>query len=423
VLGLGVGYALSCALSEAGYDVVGVDTNPEVVTAPRQDRSVRELLEISEHIAERIKLTTDLDAILDRDIVVICVTTGDEKKLVLGHVENAMRTCLSKLRKSRRQATILVYSTLPFGSSRRIAGIFQQEKVELDKNISYCYMPLMIAQGTTAQDFVNPPFIAFGSYSSTVAERMRDFYLAFVRRSKLFNGRVPPNFVTSPEIAELSKLVANAFLSTKISFANMIARFCETNNIDGSRILEIVGSDWRIGSTMLRPGYAFGGACFPRDLESLIETFQSASVRQELLQATGEENRLRILDPVRALAEVRARKVLILGTAYKAGITDERGSPTLELAKCLRAKGYEVSTYDPNVDRDLRFASLIRSSQVIVVGTNEPLFSSLVDYIPNSGVKAVLDFSGATDAKDLPLHVGYFKAGSGWINKPLTANS
>ena len=416
MLGLGVGYALSCALTEAGYDVVGVDTNPEVVKKPRKDPSVERLLQSSEWIRQRLKLTNNVDAISDRDLVVICVTTGDENKLTLGHVEGAVRSCLQRFKGSGKQVTLLVYSTLPFGSSRRIAEIFQEEKLTLDGDVEYCYMPLMIAQGTTAIDFVNPPFIAFGSYSKGVAEKMRDFYMTFLKHSSLFNGRVPPNFVTTPEIAELSKLVANAFLSTKISFANMVSRFCEGNHIDGRQILTIVGSDPRIGSTMLKAGYAFGGACFPRDLEALIDTFESANTRAEILEATREVNRQRILDPLRALADVKAKRVLILGTAYKAGISDQRGSPSLVIARSLLEAGNEVRTYDPNVDSNSELAGLMANSDVVIIGTKEPIFSNLSSYLSKSGIRAVLDFSGATETRDLPPEVGYFEAGRGWLH-------
>jgi len=418
VLGLGVGYALSCALAETGYDVVGIDTNPSVVANPRADGSVTTLLEKkSDFIEQHLNLTTKYDSISQCDIVIICVSTGDERQFVLGHVESAVRGCLSELKQSGKHATVLVYSTLPFGSSRIIRGIFYEENVKLDEQISYCYMPLMIAQGTTASDFVNPPFIAFGAYSAEVAERMQNFYMDFIKRSSLFNGQVPPHYVTTPEIAELSKLVANAFLSTKISYANMVARFCEAHNLNGEQLLQIVGSDWRIGRAMLRPGYAFGGACFPRDLESLIASFQTIAVPCQILDATREVNIRRITDPVSILSKIPFKRVLILGIAYKAGISDTRGSPSLSLAELLRQKGYTVTTFDPNLDHIAKFQKSVTETELVIVTTNEPVFASIKEYLPGSNVKAIVDLAGIPGLSlNLELGVQLFKAGIGWVS-------
>lgn len=418
VLGLGVGYALSCAIAETGYDVVGIDTNQSVVANPRADRSVKTLLEKkSDYIEQHLKLTTKYDAISQCDIAIICVSTGDERQLILGHVESAVRGSLSELRQSGKHATILVYSTLPFGSSRRIRDIFYEENVKLDEQISYCYMPLMIAQGTTASDFVNPPFIAFGAYSTEVVERMQNFYMDFIKRSSLFNGKVPPHYVTTPEIAELSKLVANAFLSTKISYANMVAKFCEAHNLNGEQLLEIVGSDWRIGRAMLRPGYAFGGACFPRDLESLIASFQANAVPCQILEATREVNIQRATDPASILEKIPLKRVLILGMAYKAGISDTRGSPSLSLAKVLRQKGYTVTTFDPNLDHIAKFQKLVTETELVIVTTNEPIFASIKKHLRGSNVKAIIDFAGLPGlSANLEQGVQLFKAGIGWVS-------
>lgn len=419
VLGLGVGYTLCCALAETGHDVMGVDVNQNIVKNPRRERSVETLLEKAGGIIRKhLTLTTDANAITTCETIIVCVGTGDEKKLVLGHVEGAIRQCLHTIRNQSNKPTILVYSTLPLGSSKRIQEIFREEHTEIDQDVSYCYMPLMVAQGTTADDFVNPPFIAIGSYSQVTAERMRSFYLDFIRRSILFKGKPPPCFVTTPEIAELAKLVANAFLSTKISFSNMISRLCESEGLDGRALLEIVGSDWRIGNTMLRPGYSFGGACFPRDLESLIGSFKESGVACQILEAAREVNIERVGDPARIMeaSSISGGNVLILGTAYKSGISDTRGSPSLALAQLLRDRGYNVSTYDPNINVDANMDKLVRAADVIIVATKEQAFATLANTAKESKVKVVLDFAGLTQANSLLPDTRLYKAGLGWVN-------
>jgi UDPglucose 6-dehydrogenase len=419
VLGLGVGYALSCALAEAGQEVIGIDSNPDVVRNPRRDKSVESLFEkAGERINSHLKLTTDHQAILDCDPIIICVSTGDEKKLELGHVEGATRQCLRILKAAGRHSTILVYSTLPYGSSNRIKEIFREEGVEIDRHVSYCYMPLMIAQGTTANDFVNPPFIAFGAYSKEIGQEMMNFYLDFIRQSTLFKRETPPHFVTDPEIAELGKLVANAFLSTKISFANMVARFCEENHLDGRRLLEIVGSDWRISGAMLNPGYSFGGACFPRDLKSLIHSFYESNVPCPILEATETVNLGRIEDPIRVISSnALGRTILVLGTAYKAGLKDTRGSPGLALIATLRERGYVASAYDPNFNSIEQLKEFLRnhSPEVVVVTTREPVFSSLKDRFESGKLRAVLDYADVVDPRGVPEGARVYKSGVGWV--------
>jgi nucleotide sugar dehydrogenase len=424
VIGLGVGYALSCALAEAGYEVVGVDVNPDVVRNPRRDASVARLLQhhkILQRIREHLVLTTDYNKILGSSFIIICVSTGDEKNLILGNVEQAIKSCLRVLKDKNFSSTILIYSTLPFGSSRRIREIFQQLDAQMDEDIGYCYMPLMIAQGTTADDFVNPPFVAFGSYFPKTAEKVMDFYLGFIQKSALFNGKLPPHYVVAPEIAELAKLVANAFLSTKISFANMVASFCEESNLDGETLLKIVGSDWRIGGFMLKPGYSFGGACFPRDLRSLIQTFEKMSVPCPLLEATNRINEERAVDPIVLLKKNKlSGKILILGIAYKAGISDMRGSPTLRLLEAFKEEDYDTETYDPNVDRNVSLREAMERAQpdILIVTTREKEFASLEPFIRGTRINTILDYAGIVEVDELPQGTCIYKAGRGWVSPP-----
>jgi UDPglucose 6-dehydrogenase len=279
VIGLGVGYALACCLAEAGYETVGIDIDPKVVVNPRSDASVGRLLArkgVRKRIQQNLRLTTNYSAIRGSRFVIVCVSTGDEKKLVLGHVEQAVRQTIQVLRNenARTMPIVMVYSTLPFGSSKKLREVFREEAVELDGQVGYVHFPLMIAQGTTAEDFVNPPFAVFGSYDPKSAGWAMRFYSQFIKRSSLYSGKLPPMFSGTPEEAELAKLSANAYLTTKIAVANEIGSLCEQLNMDGQKVMEIVGSDWRIGRKFTRPGYAVGGQCFPRDLKSLIETFR-----------------------------------------------------------------------------------------------------------------------------------------------------
>ena len=393
VLGLGVGYALSCCMAEAGYRTVGIDIDPQAVAKPRIDPSVRQLLAHDnahrKNIARNLELSTDYEKLAVCEHVMVCVSTGDEKKLVLGHVQGAVD---SYCRVAKRGASMIVYSTLPFGSSSRIKKIVESNGLALDQDLRYVHMPLMIAQGTTTDDFVNPPFVAFGSYSRESAERALDFYKKFITSSSLWNKRLPPMFVTTPETAELAKLTANAFLSAKMSFANMTDLLCRQVGVDSAELLNIVGSDWRIGGKMLKPGFAWGGNCFPRDTQSLVQTYAENRVDAAILKAALELNEARLTEPFRILQrrQIIDGEILVLGLAYKSGIPMMSGSKSIQLLEFLREKGYDAMGYDPNINPQEEDKVFSRTYKAVIVTTDEPSFDKLIDEMKQRNPKTII---------------------------------
>ena len=381
VIGLGVGYALACCLAEAGYETVGVDISPQVVAKPRVDSSVKHLYEYdNEHrrnIGSHLQLSTDYGKLSDCDYVMVCVSTGDEKKLVLGHVEGAVSSYCNV---AKHGATMIVYSTLPFGSSEKIKKTVEDNRLICDEDVRYVYMPLMIAQGTTADDFVNPPFVAFGSYSHASAQDALEFYRRFIMSSSLWRKQLPPMFVTTPETAELAKLTANAFLSTKMSFANMTDVLCKKLGVNSAELLNIVGSDWRIGGKMLKPGFAWGGNCFPRDTQSLVDTYAENGAGAGILKAALELNDARLLEPYSILhgKGIDEGRVLVLGLAYKSGMNITSGSKSMQLLRYLQEKGYDAFGYDPNINPEDERKVSEGAYRAVIVTTDEPCFDVII---------------------------------------------
>ena len=414
VVGLGVGYALSCALAEAGYMTVGLDINPDVVANPRRDLSIESLLSNKasrRRIERNLKLTSSYGEMADCPYVIICVSTGDEKKLVLGHVEDAVQQCLSVLRPSKvgSMPVVMVYSTLPFCSSKRIREIFRASGVKMNEDVGYVHFPLMIAQGSTAYDFVNPPFVIFGSDSPAVAKRAMTFYRRFIKRSLVYKGQLPPIFTGTPEEAELAKLAANACLTAKIAIANEIGGLGERLGVDAQKVMQVVGSDWRIGRKFTIPGYAVGGSCFPRDLKSLIETYSETGAVPRILRAVDESNRERLLDP---LDKIEGKNVLVLGKSYKAAVPETKGSPGLTLTEVLRDKGYNAEAYDPKLDTVLPKLN----PDTVIVTVAEPEFRNLA-VIATKGARVVLDYANVVDRTTLTSETRLWQAGKGWINR------
>lgn len=418
MIGLGVGYALACCLAEAGYQTVGVDVDPKVIANPRSDASVGRLFArkgVRKRIQQNLKLTTDYSAIRGSGFVIVCVSTGDEKKLVLGRVEQAVRQVIRMLRDedARTMPIVMVYSTLPFGSSKRLREVFGEEGVALDGQVEYVHFPLMIAQGTTAEDFVNPPFVVFGSYAPKSAKRAMSFYRQFIRRSRLFSGNLPPIFLGTPEEAELAKLSANAFLTTKIAFANEIGSLCERLGVDGQKVMRIVGSDWRIGRKFTKPGYAVGGQCFPRDLKSLIESFRQTNVKGGILDAVDRSNEERVLAPS---TMIEGQSVLVLGTSYKEGVNDERGSQAHKLIADLKAKGHAVAALNAGSSKSLSIRAELGKHDTVVVTIPEPEFRN-IGKILGEQVKVVVDFANIVNPSSLPARIRLWQAGRGWLRR------
>ncbi len=414
VLGLGVGYALACALAEAEYKVIGLDIDPNLIKKPREDSSVKDLKDkFQDQIQNNLILTSNYSDIKDVDTAIVCVSTGTAYRLELGHVSDAIDSCLSIL---KHGSMILVYSTLPYGSSSRIRKIYEKHDVKIDDEIKYCYMPLMIAQGNTAYDYVNPPFIVFGAYNPSVSDEAKDFYLDFINNSSISKGETIPIFTSTPEVAELTKLAANAFLTTKISFANTIGQLCEKLNVNGNKVLNIIGTDSRIGPSMLKAGYSIGGACFPRDLQSLIETFEENRLPSPLLNGTRDTNRLRLEDPIRVVKNLgisKGSKIAILGISYKAGLSSTTRSMGLDLKGIFEKNGYQVTTFDPNFDGaslDL-LKETIKDAKAVVTTINEKIFNNAPNYMDANQV--LLDYGNAiADEKGHKCRI--LKAGQGW---------
>lgn len=345
--------------------------------------------------------------------MIVCVSTGDEKKLVLGHVKQAVRQTIQLLRNEngRTMPIAMVYSTLPFGSSKKLREVFREEGIELDGQVGYVHFPLMIAQGTTAEDFVNPPFVVFGSYDPKSAGRAMSFYSQFIKRSSLYSGKLPPMFSGTPEEAELAKLSANAYLTTKIAVANEIGSLCEQLNVNGQKVMEIVGSDWRIGRKFTRPGYAVGGQCFPRDLKSLIETFRLNRVEPRILGSVDSSNETRILDP---LGKIEGQKVLVLGTSYKEGVSDERGSQVQKLVQQLRGEGYSVTTFDPKLTKESEISAELKKHESVIVTIPERGFQNIGKSM-SGPVKVVIDYANVVEPNLMPPNVRLWQAGRGWV--------
>jgi nucleotide sugar dehydrogenase len=400
IIGLGVGYSLGVTLASIGIKTIGVDINPQTVAKPRFDATIAKILHDKDaQVKKNLVLSTSYAEIENSDFVLMVVNTDYKNHtLDIAHVISATKEVIKK-----KTGTLVVLSTLPYGASKQIANV-------IDNRIGYVYVPMMVAQGNLLDTFINPAFLAFGAYEEKYAQEVMRFYKEWLAA---FNGKMPETFIVTPEEAELAKLVSNAFTSTKMTFANMCGELFEKLGINGERIMKVVSTNPTIGPRFFKPGYAFGGQCFPRDLDTLITLIGDNKIESGILKEVQNYNLIRTNNPISICPNIFHGRTLILGIVYKSGIADTRFSPSLELFNELKKNGSIVYAYDPNLNE---FNSLVDLSgiQTVVIATSEPQNNDIIKKLKGQRI-TILDYANMIDETDVDQNWSLFKAGRGWI--------
>src|SRR5436190_9127958 len=340
ILGTGwVGLVTGACFAELGHDVIVRDVVPERIDALRAGRMPfheQDLPEVLERNRERLRFTLDAGELADADILFICVQTpptyaGDAD---LSFVWSA----LDDLPRVDRHQILVMKSTVPVGTGDKVRAAVEARGLT---NVGYVSNPEFLAEGRAVRDFLNPDRIVIGAFDRADAAAIEELYAAIDA----------PIVLTDVASAEMIKLAANAFLMTRISFINEIANLCEAVGADVVQVAEGVGLDHRLGPHFLRAGIGYGGSCFPKDSLALKQLASNSGYHFQLLSAVIEVNELqkrRVISKLQKhLGKLRAKKVALLGLAFKAGTDDMREAPSIVLASRLLAEGAEVRAWDP----------------------------------------------------------------------------
>lgn len=238
-------------------------------------------------------------------------------------------------------------STVPVGTNQKIKRIIDENKPK-DAQFDLASCPEFLREGQAISDTLRPDRIVIGTDSKRAEDLLINLH------SGLDSGEAGPtsHFVlTNIETAEMIKYAANAFLATKISFANAIAKLSELTGADGLKVLEGIGLDKRIGGSFLQPGAGYGGSCFPKDVKALITIAKNVNYDFTLLKAVEEINKEAGEDIVKkaekALGELKNKNIGILGLSFKPDTDDMREAPSLEVIEKLKLKGAKIKAYDP----------------------------------------------------------------------------
>jgi UDPglucose 6-dehydrogenase len=437
VIGTGyVGAVTSTCLAWLGHEVTGLDIDPTraeqlaLGQVPFHEPGLSELL--TETVATgRLSFTSDPQAALgDADIVFLCVgtPTGAGGIADLSQVESAAQSVAPHL----RDGTVVVNkSTVPVGSGNWVRTLLEEASPRSSrKAFSVVSNPEFLREGCALQDFLYPDRIVLGGDPEGV-QRVAELYRPVLDQS--FPGgdpeRDPKLITTKLTSAEMIKYAANAFLATKISFANEMANLCELVGADARQVLPAIGADSRIGDAFLSPGLGWGGSCFGKDVAALGATGQDYGYSSALLRATTEVNSLQRAQVIRKLQRelhvLKGRRIAIFGLAFKPGTDDLRDAPALDVARRLIATGAVVSAYDPIVKQLPDDLSAVRiaadpyeaaeDADAVVLATEWPEFLSIEPEALASAMKSsiLLDGRNALD-EDAYVAAGFRVVGVGW---------
>jgi GDP-mannose 6-dehydrogenase len=353
VFGLGyVGVTTAACLSEAGHTVIGVDVSPDKVDlvangrSPIVEEGVPQLVQKGV-AARRLGATMDAGAALEgADMAIVCVGTPSRANgsLDTHFVEAVTAQIGDHLRDRQTSFAYVLRSTVLPGTvdGEVIPGLEQRAGRPVGDGYEVAFHPEFLREGSAVQDFLDPPKIVVGGRGSAIADLVLSLY----------EGIEAPRFATSIAVAEAVKYADNAFHALKIAFANEIGEFARAAGLDSREVMEIFCADVKlnISPKYLRPGSAFGGSCLPKDLRALTYAARKNDVVMPVIESVLPSNRAQIERIVRLVTEHGARRVGIVGLAFKAGTDDLRESPYVEIAERLVGKGVGVCVYDPHVN-------------------------------------------------------------------------
>ncbi len=349
VIGTGyVGLVTGACFSELGVSVTCIDNDSSKIETLRKGAMPIYEPGLEELVAKNVKqkrlsFSTDIASAVERSLVVLIAVgtpSGDDGNADLTFVKEVAADIARVLNEYK---VIVTKSTVPMGTGALIRKIIEKER-RSGVQFSVASNPEFLREGSAVEDFMRPNRIVIGTEDSQAAAILRDLY----RPLYLIET---PFVVTDVVTAEMIKYASNAFLATKISFINEIARLCDLLGADVHDVARGMGLDNRIGKKFLHPGPGYGGSCFPKDTAAVIAMGRKAGHEMRVVGATVEVNERQIGHMLDKIGEVLDRPAgavaAVLGLSFKPNTDDIRESPAIKIIHGLREAGAEVRAYDP----------------------------------------------------------------------------
>jgi UDPglucose 6-dehydrogenase len=358
VLGTGyLGATHAACLALAGHHVTGVDRDPDRVATLRRGRAPFHEAGLDDLLVEgldsgRLRFCSRLEDVADAEVHFVCVGTPESSDPP-GRLDlTALWGVLDDLGPLLTRPTLVVgRSTVPVGTAAAARDVVRA-KAPAGPEVSLAWNPEFLREGHALADSLEPHRIVVGVDDETALRTLRTVYADWTSRGV-------PLLETDLATAELAKLSANAMLAIRVSTVNVLAELCEASGADVDDLVDIVGSDPRIGRSYLAPGLGYGGSCLPKDIRGLatIAGELGLSTAARFLHDADEVNLWQRERTTELAAELldgdpRGRRVAVLGLTFKSGSDDFRESAAVDVADRLAARGAEITAFDPGA-RDL----------------------------------------------------------------------
>ncbi len=357
VFGLGyVGCVSSACLAKEGHDVIGVDVNQVKVDiindgkSPIVEKDLEEMIKSAVSGEDKrnghLRATTNsVEAVLDSDISLICVGTPSKHNgsLKLDIVKKCTSDIGMGLKNKATYHVVVARSTMLPGTVEEIIipELERQSLKKVGSDFGVAVNPEFLRESSSIYDFYNPPMTVIGECderSGDIVERMYHFLdVPLVR--------------TDIKAAEMVKYASNVFHGLKVSFANEIGNICKAIGVDSHKVMEIFCMDGKLNlsSYYLKPGFAFGGSCLPKDIRALTYKAKELDVEVPLIGSLLSSNRQQVENVVNKVVRSGKKNIGILGLSFKAGTDDLRESPLVTLVETLIGKGFKIKIYDKDV--------------------------------------------------------------------------
>jgi GDP-mannose 6-dehydrogenase len=417
IFGLGyVGTVCGVCLANNGHTIVGVDVSDHKIELinkglpPIVEAGLATL--ISDVVSEN-KFSASKDheqAVLSSDISIVCVGTPSrvDGSLDTRYLEQVCQQIGDALKKKEDYHLVVIRSTvLPgtvMGELLPLLEEFSGKKVGVDFGLAM--NPEFLRESTAIEDFYDPEMTVIGEYDKKSGDILESIY----------EGIDSPVIRNTIEVAEMIKYTCNVWHATKVAFGNEIGTIAKNVGVDGREVMKIVCEDKKlnISSYYMRPGFAFGGSCLPKDVRALNHLSRQKGIKTPLINNLMHSNEIHVDNGFRMITGLGKKKIGFLGISFKAGTDDLRESPLVELVERLYGKGYDLKIYDKNVDYarlhgankeyienyiphvanllDQDIESVVEHSDVIILGNASEEFEPILEKA--NGSKKVVDLVG-----------------------------